>query len=154
MDLIRLGWLPFFLVGCVGVGTLLWVLADLLTALRSRRWSRVQGVVKDLQFEEEHDAEFDSSSYRPVLAYEYVVGRQTYHGRRLQFGQSPLTTLSLSGTERERLASELPVGTRVTVYYNPKRPASATLRVGPTARHAALAALGVFLTGFAAVALL
>jgi hypothetical protein len=60
-------------------------------------------------------------SNEPLVEYEYQVGNRTYRGRRITIGEKT------SGYELEAILERYPVGTSVTVYYDPADPQTAVL---------------------------
>jgi hypothetical protein len=64
------------------------------------------------------------SSYRPIIAYEYLVQGRQYRGDRIFCG---LGRASWSRETAEYIQRQYPVGSRVTVHYNPRDPQAAAL---------------------------
>jgi hypothetical protein len=60
-------------------------------------------------------------SNEPLVEYEYAVGDRKYRGRRITIGEKT------AGFEREGILARYPVGTAVTVYYDPANPHKAVL---------------------------
>ncbi len=90
------------------------------TAIRSADWTPTDGVVtrSELKFGRKNAVSLD-------LAYSYTADGQRLTGREYQPGPH------LFPSEKWRAVhAELPVGTRVTVYYNPADPAEAVLVPG------------------------
>jgi hypothetical protein len=79
--------------------------------------------------------------YRPVITYEYRVGRQVYTGDLLAFG---LRSLSEGGVAGEKKAHETVarylVGSNVEVHYHPQRPHP--IRTGGPLSHPEIACHG------------
>lgn len=69
-----------------------------------------------------------TTEYRATIRYEYTVAGATYTGDRLTVERT-----GYSGKDRgaaERSAAAYPTGTAVTVYYDPRHPATAVLKPG------------------------
>jgi uncharacterized protein DUF3592 len=80
--------------------------------------------------------------YAPQVIYQYEVEGRRYEGERLHMGD---TAMHSGEAVAERSAARYPVGSQVTVYYDPANPADATLdpRTGWGTRVLGLVALGV-----------
>jgi hypothetical protein len=63
--------------------------------------------------------------YEPRVTYEYAVDGYPRVGRRLRMG-----SLATSEADAARIAGDYPVGSAVTVHYNPRRPVDAVLEPG------------------------
>jgi hypothetical protein len=96
----------------------------------TQTWPAVSGrvveayVAEDVQVDSEGDR---NRVFAPRVVYEYEVNGQTYRGDRLRIGIE-----SFSGSRRrvEQELARYPVGSAVTVYYNPANPAEAVLQRG------------------------
>jgi hypothetical protein len=88
--------------------------------LMTYRWPTATGQVTEQRL----GTRFDDSS-GPTIRYTFEVGGQTYVGEGIQFGAW--------GGMRTRVVREHPVGTGVTVRYNPSDPSQAVLIAGPSA---------------------
>lgn len=119
----------------------------------SKNWSSAYGVITESYVTSERKEESskpDDFVYRPVLAYEYVVGGRRYAGSRIYFGALQ--------KDKERAASEkkltaYPVGAPVSVFYNPALPSDAVLeRTSPQAGFLGRLALGLMVTSLVALA--
>lgn len=89
-------------------------------ALRSRQcrhWPSVTGVVIESRVDDAH-----LEMTKPVLRYRYQVGGQSHVGFRVAFAG-----YGISRRAMVRLIQPYPQGSTVTVYYNPRDPASAVL---------------------------
>lgn len=72
-----------------------------------------------------------STSYYPVVRYDYTVNGQQYQGGTINFGQVGLGSYNAVAQK----AAQYPVGSMVQVYYNPENPADAVLdRAAPSSR--------------------
>ena len=104
----------------IGIISLIVLLFEVSFLIRSKRWPAVFGTVQSSR-EEEVTYTGDSvsaSAYHPAIFYRYEVDGKQY------------TSLErhLSQTDDLRLVAEYPVGMRVNVYYNPKKPKESTLK--------------------------
>jgi hypothetical protein len=102
----------------------------------TQTWPAVSGrvveayVAEDVQVDSEGDR---NRVFAPRVVYEYEVNGQTYRGDRLRIGIE-----SFIGSRRrvEQELARYPVGSAVTVYYNPANPAEAVLQRGVGSRAA------------------
>ena len=121
----------FFLA--VGVGLFLEAIKyarRVRRGLRSRAWPSVQGKI-------EHSEPFAESMragrtrgtvYVPSIHYRYRVHGRNYSGKEITYGRESLYT---SWPERaQRKCNQYPVGSRVSVFYDPARPDVACLERG------------------------
>ncbi|MEN4011607.1 MAG: DUF3592 domain-containing protein [Chloroflexota bacterium] len=105
---------------------------DTKKAEQSVSWPSVAGTVTAAQVKTHHstDSEGDpSETYSAQVEYQYEVNGVAYTGDRLTIG----TPLAISNLRKvQESVAQFPVGSRVTVYFNPQNPAEATLqtRVG------------------------
>jgi hypothetical protein len=90
---------------------------ELWRAGRSWDWPTAGGVVTRSELADGDDP--------PALTYTFAVGGREYAGH--EYEPDPHLTM---GNPWEKVAAELPVGTSVTVAYDPDDPADATLRPG------------------------
>jgi hypothetical protein len=67
-----------------------------------------------------------TTSYMPVVEYAYMVGGRQFTSRSIWAD----TEVSGSQAYARGIAARYPVGTDVTVRYNPDKPSSAALKVG------------------------
>lgn len=115
--------------GLVFLALMLTAVAQWIKVAGARRWPVARGTVLESRVCESSDSD-GGPFYRPVITYEYRVGRQVYTGDLLAFG---LRSLSEGGVAGERKAHETvaryPVGGDVEVRYDPKRPARCVLEV-------------------------
>jgi hypothetical protein len=89
--------------------------------------------------------------YGPRVVYTYVVDGVRYQGERQQMGWA---LVSSEASVAEQAAARYPIGSQMTVYYNPDSPAEATLdrRIGRGTRMLWLVALGLVLATIIIVA--
>ncbi len=69
-----------------------------------------------------------ATRYAPHIVYAYTVHGASYQGERLRFGP---VTLSSEAGDAGRAASRYPLGSEVTVYYDPANPAESALDLRP-----------------------
>jgi hypothetical protein len=85
-------------------------------------WPTVTGtIIASVTFVEE--GEYGKTTY-PSVSYSYEVAGRIYEGDRIEWS-GPLWTDNLQ--RLQRFGSAHPVGSRVTVYYDPDNPANALL---------------------------
>ena len=63
-----------------------------------------------------------STSYQPVVEYDYTVMGAAYHASRVAFGAN-----SFGKGQAEAILAKYPLDAPVTVYYNPEKPGEAVL---------------------------
>jgi hypothetical protein len=88
----------------------------------SLQWPTVEGEIVESFVSEEYD---EGRCYRPKIRYRYQVNDQEY--------TSELTTFKAYWLVRktaEKMVDRYPVGSRVQVHYNPRRPKQAVLEPG------------------------
>ena len=144
--------LLLFLALVAGIG-FVWFAASFATGLRAERWPTVPGriLAADAELSGTVSARgpFGEPHYVPRIRYEYEINGRAYRGERIRFGGAGFMSLARA---REELR-EWPVGTEVSVAYDPRDPMNATLERGADAAYAiwacscALIAL-VFLGGY------
>jgi len=91
-----------------------------VAASGSEDWPSVEGIV--IESKVVHSRDYDDSR----ITYEYTVNGETFTAHRIEFGHSTLGSLGNARTDVENY----PSGKRVTVYYKPGNPATATLIPG------------------------
>ncbi len=94
-------------------------------ALAAQRWPTVNGIVRRSEVSESFERRANATRYTPVVEYEYQVSGTGYSG-------SVLRIIGTTGRETEALAqtSARPVGSEVTVYYDPEEPGRSCLVPG------------------------
>lgn len=86
-------------------------------------WPSVEGRVINTYLEEYRDAE-QEVSYTPRIIYEYRLDGQTYTSQQIAFGiEQSYGSQNRAGD----VLDEFPVGSPVTVYYDPDNPGNAVL---------------------------
>ena len=114
----------FILVGGAGLACTAW---NVWCALQSESWPSSPGTILAAK------VEVDSGSrggleYRASIAYQYAVEGRTYAAERVHFGDGLASSWGLGLAQQE--VNEHPAGSAVSVRYDPKRPARATLETG------------------------
>lgn len=109
------------LVAFLGLALLVKATRDRIKSNRARSWPTAQGKVLDSRLREVHDA--DGKTWEVYILYEYLVNGESYRSDvwRLQAGSS-----SFTGAAQKTIA-RYPIGSTVTVYFNPEAPADAML---------------------------
>jgi hypothetical protein len=114
------------------------------TSKASRDWPSVKGqvVVATVERKVDHDEDGSTTKYSPRVIYNYSVSGQQLTSDRVVVGAR------LWHTSRARAEAKLAyqTGQRVTVYYNPDKPAQAVLETGATRGAWGLLAIGVVFT--------
>jgi hypothetical protein len=148
----RRKWIPIlaatvFLAGCsfnLDSATNVWVFAllavigavglfasgrDLLRGRASSSWPTTQGevVYSSLEQKMSTDSDGDSSvTYAAKVVYNYQVGGQNLTGDRRRFSEASTS----SARRAQEIANRYPVGSQVTVYYDPDNPQVSVLETG------------------------
>jgi hypothetical protein len=93
----------------------------------SMSWPYVAGRVISASVSESYsqgDAETpDSTSYSPVVEYEYMVGQQLYRGNRLAFQDKSYSNWK----QASAVLQSFPVGGPIWVFHDPLNPANCVL---------------------------
>jgi Protein of unknown function (DUF3592) len=109
---------------------------------KAASWPSVSGEIIASSLEQDpHDAG-DSVS----ITYRFAVANRNFSSSQITYGAR-----SNSAPAKERLVAAYPVGRKVTVYYDPRNPASAVLERQKSPSWLGLAAVGAI---FAAIGLL
>ncbi len=93
----------------------------------SRSWPSIPGQVTSAEMKVE-TINFrtrlggPSTDYRPLIRYEYVIEGIRYQNDQITFG-----AIKMDKANAEAKLASYPVGSTVTVYYNPKKPDQAVL---------------------------
>ncbi|MBX3382273.1 MAG: DUF3592 domain-containing protein [Phycisphaeraceae bacterium] len=115
-----------------GVGAVVYDIRLHMKVAATRHWLAAQGVIQEgrvrrhgsgssFQSPESHSA----GVFAAHIVYEYPVGGVKHRGDVIAPGGVVSTSLR---EHAERWLAEYPVGSRVTVYYNPQNPAESCLR--------------------------
>ena len=97
---------------------------------RASRFPTTDGVITRSAVKTDRDKD---GVYRLDVAYEYEVGGRRYTGTRYSY-----TEIGTNTEAWDRIRDQLPVGTRVSVAYDPDAPAESLLRPGFTGFHLTL----------------
>ena len=108
-----------------------------LRAIESENWPSTTGEVNYSEVDIHSDS--DGTSYSPDVRYFYFVEGKQYQSERVYFGSD----VSSSNRRRhQETVDRYPVGSRVTVYYDPDNPATGVLEPGATFDSAFLVIFG------------
>lgn len=91
----------------------------------AKTWQNTSGTVKRSELSISHDTDSDgtsSTTYAANVVYNYQVNELSYKNDALSFGK-----VSAGRRKAEKKLAQYPVGSRLTVYYDPKDPAKAVL---------------------------
>jgi hypothetical protein len=100
-----------------------------LKTAQAHRWPTAAGTITSSEVETEtgdHD-ERRVRLHSAAITYTYEVGGKSYESDQIELGGTRETNRP---GEFERLVARYPMGKRVTVYYDPDDPATATLEPG------------------------
>ncbi len=119
----------------VGLGFLLAFLGVRRSLGKAKSFPRVDGVVTDSEivtFEKRSTRERNNRTqvryttmYSPRVAYRYEVGGQSYVNRRVIYGTDEAGSQSFA----QGVVARYPMGTKVSVLYNPEKPEDAGLEI-------------------------
>lgn len=119
----------FFILVLAGVGVYM-----IVVSLRSRKkaessqaWPHTLGQVVRAEVKRTSNTDDDghiSYTYHPEVEYTYEVAGQTYSSQRLMFGAIRAYNTT---AKAQRTLARYPVGSQVTVYYDPAKPADSVL---------------------------
>src|SRR5512145_2739045 len=93
----------------------------------SQGWQATTGLITGAQVEQSPSMDSDgdwSDSYSPRVSYDYTALGQLYTGKKISFGFTKAHNTH-RGAEAE--LARYPIGSQVTVFYNPANPAEAVL---------------------------
>jgi len=107
----------------------------LILALISKRWPKVEGEIVASQVAEiplrgAGEIIHASSGYIPQIEYRFPLDGQTLHGHRIALGEK--LTGAPYRSAKARADSYRP-GSKVTVFYHPRKPSIAALKLGSPA---------------------
>ena len=120
--------LVFLLVfGVLGAIFLVIALVSRQKAQTSQSWPTAAGTVLAAELKEHVSHDYDDTpstrySFEPVVEYSYAVGAQTFTSRRIGYGAN-----RFSRSQAQKTVERYPVGSAVTVHYNPTNPTEAVL---------------------------
>ena len=112
----------------LGIGMVLLAYTSYKTAVGSKTWPTVDGVVTLSEIERQTSTSGDGADkkttvqYSPKIVYRYQIDGQNYEGTRISFA-------SESGNAQQ-IVSNYPKGKSVRVYYNPGKHKQAVLVPG------------------------
>lgn len=121
-----MNWWVFGLVFLV-IGVI-FLLVGLIAAKRAKAaqsWPSLPGTVVRSEVVRHDSTDEDgmsSTTYEPVVEYEYAVMGQPFTGKRIAFGAN-----RFAYKQAAEIAARYPAGGRVNVYYNPDKPKDAVL---------------------------
>ncbi len=99
---------------------------------QSRNWPQTPETIRSIEVEESYKTEKSGSGsrrykvYEAQLTYDYLVAGRAYTGDRISFGHGP----TRQKTPVQSFVDGLPVGSGVTVYYQPDNPDQSVLLPG------------------------
>jgi hypothetical protein len=99
-------------------------LLSYLQAKRSLSWERVSGFVVAHSFQ---SGRADEDGGQPLIRYEYMVNSMSYQSERIGFD-----SFSMSEAAAQSLFEQFPIGSRIVVFVNPKKPQQAVFIPGST----------------------
>jgi hypothetical protein len=115
---------------------------NLMKGIASRGWSQTTGTISRAFVLVETDPE-GNKGFTPSIEFEYVVEGNRYKGSRLRYGQ-----VGSSNRERaERTIAGYPVGTSVSVFFDPRNPKDSVLLCGTSWGNLFIAAAGIAFLG-------
>jgi hypothetical protein len=104
----------------VGLGLIALTYPDIQASQDAASWPTTDGVVLSTFIETSSDGQGDS--YSPHIVYEYHVNAIRYESNRIA-----LSTFSSNLSEAQSYIDNYPIGSTVTVHYNPNDPGDAVL---------------------------
>jgi hypothetical protein len=132
----------------IGIGLIWFAYHNRKLAKASLAWPSVTGRIIRSQVSQSENFDQENRlkvTYLADVAYEYVVGDQTMQGDRVQFGGR---ISGGSSKPAQKVVDRYPVGSEITVYYDPVRPNQCTLE-----RTTAGSLIVLYIIGFAFVIL-
>ena len=96
-------------------------------AAASQNWPSTTGQITDSHVSRSQSTDSDGetiASYSARVAYTYQVGGQTYSGENIAFGFNPSYN---NQPKAQAAAARYPMGSQVSVYYDPGNPSDAVL---------------------------
>jgi Protein of unknown function (DUF3592) len=112
------------IVAFLGLALLVKATRDRIKTNRARSWPTAQGTVLDSRLREVRDS--DGKTWEVYILYEYSVNGESYRSDvwRLEAGSSSFTRAA------EKTVASYPIGSTVTVFFNPDMPGDAMLEPG------------------------
>lgn len=110
----------------LGVGFIVAGVVSKQRAKAASSWPNTEGVIlkSELIRHVSRSSGIQSTSYIPDIEYQYTVMGQTVTGKRLSFG-----TKNFTYDQGQEISSKYSVGTKVPVYYNPKKISDSVLEM-------------------------
>ena len=125
--------LILFIAG--GLGTTIWGWTVIARGKRTLKWPAAEGIIEKSQ------PSADGNDLFPHIVFSYAVSGQRYeHDLEFPSGTNPTPALTTS------YINKYPQGAKVLAYYNPTRPAQATLEPGVARDDWFIFILGVVVT--------
>ena len=118
---------PFFIIALVFVYLALRGRGQANRAIRDWQTTNGRVLFSDIQARRSRSGSGHTTSYYPVVVYEYQVGGHGYQGQRLSFGNE-IGWGGFTGVAQKKV-DQYPPGSVVPVYYNPENPNEAVLEV-------------------------
>lgn len=140
----------FFVLALVGLGIFLVIqgVRGQHKASESQAWPSVVGMIAESEVRQSRSTDDEGRvdvAYYPRVVYDYSVAGQSYEAHRITFGAiKPTKQASIAQKALERY----PVGSQVTVVYNPEKPSEAVLERAATHTQALLV-IGIVCLGLA-----
>ncbi|MHA2227298.1 MAG: DUF3592 domain-containing protein [Candidatus Hodarchaeales archaeon] len=95
----------------------------------SRSWSTTEGTITSWSIKEgKLDEDYDTIVYVPVIEYSYFVLDKQYRSEHIRLFKQPSYFSELEA--KKMIDTRYPVGKKVPVYYNPKKPDQTVLEPG------------------------
>ncbi len=113
----------FFIVGVV---LIIKAIRDRKKAEASTSWPSTVGTITESTIEESYSRDEDGhreTHFKPVVKYNYQVVGSTFTGDQIAFGGGSTGHYKSA----QQTIANYPVGTQVTVYYNPEKPEEVVL---------------------------
>jgi hypothetical protein len=114
---------PLALVGALGFFLYRRYQQGNMARQSAQTWPSITGTVLSSTIQIRHSGR--SSSDFPVVVYEYEVNGKPYQSQRIKAGDQFFSARILG--QAQATVERYPVGSRVTVYYNPANPGESAL---------------------------
>ncbi|MBN1979605.1 MAG: DUF3592 domain-containing protein [Anaerolineae bacterium] len=114
-------------LAALGIFLIAFSLRSRKKAAASQSWPATFGQITKAEVKQSASTDDDGRTtyaYYPAVEYTYQIGGQTYTSKRMSFGG---VVAYGSWAKAEAGLARFPVGSQVTVYYNPEKPAEAVL---------------------------
>ncbi len=135
---VNLAWVGLAVLGfvCLLIG-----LRELWFGHKSLRWPSCEGTILKSEVKKSRGSD-GRADFNPRVIYVYSVGGQEFVSERVAFHCWGGTTAAASTA----VSLRYPVGSTVTVFYNPRNAASSTLEIGYGPGNVLVIGIGVVLT--------